>query len=96
MLGAEGPGPEDREDALLRGLTDLVHARRTAYREEHGLPPAPREDSEFVVRLTAAASIGEGIFGPFFDAMMGHEDDTDVERRFRAWLAKLLIEHLQS
>ena len=93
-LQASGPDDSDREERILSKLTDLVQTRRAAFRREKGMEPAPREDSEFIVRLTAAAMLGDGIFGPFIDTMTGHETDPDVGRRFRAWFARLLIDHL--
>ena len=38
--------------------------------------------------------LGDGIFGPYIDYMTGHEHDPDVRRRFRAWFAQMLIEHV--
>ena len=79
---------------MLRELTDLVHAQREDFRSKEGGKPSDREDSEFIVRLTAAAMLGDGIFGPYIDYMTGHEHDPDVRRRFRAWFARMLIEHV--
>ena len=93
-LGPSPPRPGERRVPILQELTDRVHARRLAYRRDHGLGEVSREDSEFVVRLTTAAMLGDGIFGPFIDTLTGHEEDRDVRRRFRAWLARLLLEHL--
>lgn len=93
-LGAPSPERDaEPENLMLRELAGLVHARRAEAREPGR--PAPRpEDSEFVVRLVAAAMLGDGLFGDIFDQSFGHaEDDPDVERRFRAWLARLLIEN---
>ena len=93
-LDSQGPDEADAEDSMLRELTSLVHTKREDFRQGEGMSPAGREDSEFIVRLTAAAMLGDGIFGPFLDAMTGHADDPDVRRRFRAWFARLLLEHL--
>jgi AcrR family transcriptional regulator len=94
ILASAGPDAEDRSELMLRELVELVHARRTEYRREHGMPPPAREDAEFTVRLTAAAMLGDGIFDPFFDCWTGHADDPDVRRRFRTWFARLLLDHL--
>jgi len=93
-LQVRGRDEADREEPILRKLTELVHARRVAYRREHAMPPVAREDSEFIVRLTAAAMLGDGIFGDFIDTMTGHEADPEVRRRFRAWFARLLLEQV--
>lgn len=88
--------PEDvrSEEHGLRKLVDLVHARRSEYRRTHDMPAVPREDSEFTVRLTATAMLGDGIFGPFIDQMLGDRADPEVRRRFRTWFARLLLQHL--
>ncbi len=79
---------------MLHELAELVHARRVLARDPDR--PAPRrEDSEFAVRLAAAAMLGDGLFGGIFNESFGHaEDDPEVERRFRAWLAHLLVENV--
>ena len=93
-LQAKGPDESDVEDRILKHLADLVHTRRMDYRNAEGTPLPSREDSEFVVRLTAAAMLGDGIFGSYFDTMMGHAEDAEWRERFRAWYARLLLEHL--
>lgn len=93
-LHAGKPGPSDRSDAILRRFTDLVHGRRSAFRREQGLAAPAREDSEFIVRLTAAAMLGDGIFGPFLDYWTGHDADPALRRRFRTWFARLLIDRV--
>jgi AcrR family transcriptional regulator len=89
--------PEERPASsrtLLHSLTDLVHARRCAAAAEQGHTPPTREDSEFVVRLGAAALLGEGVGADQLDRSLSHpSDDPDHRRRFRAWLARLLISH---
>ena len=94
-LDSPGPDDGDREEAMLRSLTDLVHRRRGDFRTSQGEDGPSREDSEFLVRLAAAAMLGDGIFGPYIDFMTGHEHDPDVRRRFRAWFARLLLEHVE-
>jgi hypothetical protein len=79
---------------LLRGLADVLHARRRELaRASDSAPPSP-EDSEFVVRLAAAAMLGDGIFAPFLDANFARSDDPEWRRRFRAWFARLLAQHI--
>lgn len=93
-LGTERDAEEDAQDPLLRHLTDLVHSRRVSLSAVAADDPAMREDSEFIVRLTAVATLGDGIFAPILDAMTGHGDDVEVRQRFRAWFARMLLEHL--
>ncbi len=93
-LARPDPDDSDRQDPLLRDLTDLVHKRRVAFGSVASNHPISREDSEFIVRLTAVATLGDGIFGPILDCMTGHDEDPDVRQRFRSWYAKVLLEHL--
>ncbi len=94
-LTGEGPDDSDRQDPLLRHLTDLVHKRRVALGTVSEDDPAAREDSEFIIRLTAVATLGDGIMAPILDCRTGHEDDPGVRQRFRKWYARLLLEHLE-
>jgi AcrR family transcriptional regulator len=56
------PAEPKVDQQLLRALADLLHARRVeAATAERRTPPSP-QDTEFVVRLTAAAMLGDGIF----------------------------------
>lgn len=86
---------DDSEGETLRQLAELVHARRIEYRREHHMNPPSQEDSQFIVRLTAAAMLGDGVFGSYFDSVLGRGDDPDVRRRFRAWFARLLLESIE-
>jgi AcrR family transcriptional regulator len=78
---------------LLRALADLVHARRVEHAKSQGRPSPNAQDTEFVVRLAAAAMLGDGIFAPFLDASFGRANDPARQRRFREWFARLLAEH---
>jgi TetR/AcrR family transcriptional regulator, repressor for neighboring sulfatase len=89
----QGRPEPSAHQTLLRALADLVHARRVelAAAERRAAPSA--QDTEFVVRLAAAAMLGDGIFAPFLDASFGRANDPARQRRFREWLARLLAEH---
>jgi hypothetical protein len=92
VLQAARPEP-DADRTLLRALTRLLHARRVeAAAAERRAPPSP-QDTEFVVRLAAAAMLGDGIFAPFLDASFGRASDPARQRRFREWFARLLAAH---
>jgi AcrR family transcriptional regulator len=79
---------------LLGALADLVHQRRGDLARELGRPAPPREDSEFVVWLASAAILGDGVAGPVFDRSFGRGPEApEARRRFRAWLARLLVAH---
>lgn len=92
VLQIEHPDP-NAGPTLLRALADLVHARRVEVAESEGRPAPTAQDTDFVVRLAAAAMLGDGIFAPFLDASFGHESDPVRQRRFREWFARLLAAH---
>lgn len=85
-LALEGYGPGVRS-LHVRELAEVVHGERKVRRGARKLPPF--EDTLFSVLLPALAllslSVLEDCPEPGFDAS-----------RFRAWMAKLLHEHLES
>jgi hypothetical protein len=83
----------DAQQKLLRALSDAVHVRRVAFAKSEGQAPPSAQDTEFVVRLAAAAMLGDGIFAPFLDASFGRAVDAARQRRFREWFARLLAAH---
>jgi len=92
-----GQGDPDEDAPIVehvKSLTDLVHARRCAVAEAAGTAAPAREDSEFVVRLVSVSMLGDGVFGALFDGS-GSGDPGDAALRFRAWLARVLVEHMR-
>jgi len=92
VLQVASPDPEAQQ-RLLRALADLVHARRVELAQSERRPPPSEQDTEFVVRLAAAAMLGDGIFAPFLDASFGRANNPARQRRFREWFARLLAAH---
>lgn len=99
-LALSGEGPDGVDRALgetrvdtLRTLADAIHARRGDAAREQGNPEPEREDSEFIVRLAAAAMLGEGAAGSQLDRGLGASDPNHAQR-FRAWFGRLLLEHV--
>ena len=82
----------DRADAGLVDVVDATHALRM---DKHGKKKsATREDTAHVVLLAALALLGMSVVGkPMFENA-GLESD-DAPKRFRAWLARLLLHHLE-
>lgn len=91
-LQAEPHESDGEWERLLRELADLVHARRVERAVSEGQEVPNVEDSEFVVRLAAAAMLGDGIFAPFLDRSFGRRIDPERQSRFRVWFARLLSE----
>ena len=74
-------------------IVDVLHARREEYSKEKGKPAPDKEDTLFVAMLTANAAFGEAIIGRQLAEATGL--DQDGIKRFRAWFAKLLNDHLE-
>ena len=89
------PSEEGSDERMLGGLTDVTHALRRQLAGEQGSDAPPRDDSEFLVRLVAAAMLGDAVFGGILNANLGHDaDDGEAQQRFRAWFARLLETHV--
>lgn len=69
-----------------------AHARRRQQREPG---PAPAlEDTTFTILLAFLALFGASILEPELARSAGLGDPARTGKRFRAWLARLLVEHL--
>lgn len=80
-------------DFVIREIAHLVHARRAArYAEERRRAPA-FEDTLFTILLTTLALLGDALLGEGARAS-GGLDDPAAGRRFRTWLAELIVAHL--
>ena len=88
-LALEG-NPVGGVDARLTDVIAATHALRKTRRGERRLPAL--EDTAFAVVLAAMALLAQSVVGPalFADAGLG----ADAGGRFRAWLARVLIAHL--
>lgn len=88
-VDSRGDPPEERQ--VLRQIVDTVHARRLA------AAPAgtviPREDTDSLVHLVAAAAFGDAMYGAHLRRSGGITPGPETDRRFRAWLAALLQAH---
>jgi len=74
-----------------RAIIDLTHTARVA--GVKGTPPA-YEDTAFTNLLSALALFGLALVGPATFELAGLGRNPRVNARFRAWLGKLLAEHL--
>ena len=76
--------------ARIREIADIVHGMRRA-RGVH----ADLEDTRFTVLLAAVALFGNAIAGPKLRKSAQLGDEARANKRFLAWLAKLLRNHLE-
>jgi AcrR family transcriptional regulator len=93
-LQLEAPLAEHSEQAMIKTLCDAIHTHRVEYARASDLPAPSREESAFLVRLVALALLGDAIVGPIFNYRARSDKQRDPQRRFRAWLAALLTDHI--
>ncbi|HZR84016.1 MAG TPA: helix-turn-helix domain-containing protein [Candidatus Binatia bacterium] len=95
-LSDRAPAAGDNDQQLLRILADATHRRIADDARAAGARAPAREEVDFAVRLIAAAMLGDALMGPVLSRLGGLPDDPSVQRRFRAWLARLLEERFAS
>ncbi len=81
-----------REELRLHEMGLAVHAIRGKKRKGRA---APIEDTLHVVALAALALLAESVLGKHILRDAGLGDDRASRARFRAWLARLLADHLE-
>ena len=87
---AEDEGDPDR---LLFMVAQAAHAHRVLHRDGTRVP---FEDTQFSILLAALALFGDAIAGDLMRRSAGLGDDPRAGRRFRRWLAELLVEHVDT
>jgi len=80
---------------VLRVLADTVHRRLADEVRAAGSRTPPREEADFIVRLVAAAMLGDALVGDLLSRSAGLPDGPAVQKRFRTWLARLLDERFR-
>lgn len=86
---------EHPQQEILRMLADAVHKRLSEEARAAGGRAPGREEADFIVRLVAAAMLGDALMGGVLNRLGGLPDDASVQRRFRGWLARLLDERFR-
>jgi AcrR family transcriptional regulator len=95
--GAQRRGrSEHPQQQTLRMLADAMHRRLGEEARAAGGRTPRREEADFTVRLVAAAMLGDALMGSVLNRLAGLPDDPSVQRRFRAWLARLLDDRLSA
>lgn len=87
LSGLTGP----RSDLGLRQVAEATHALRRQRRRGRAVPPF--EDTLFTIILALSALFAQSVTGPMMSRGAGL-DEKGAER-FRRWLARVLLEHLQ-
>ena len=80
---------------ILATIAEQVHALRQQDAAQAGTKPPAREDTLFSILLAATVLFGEAVVGPVLRERSGLGDDPAAAKRFRAWLAELLLGHLE-
>lgn len=79
------------EELRIRKLAEAVHGVRRARRKREKRRVPPFEDTYFTVMLTALAMLAASVFPEPRDA-----SEACGPARFRAWLARLVHDHLEN
>jgi len=91
-LALEGMLRSDEQPPRMRALGEAAQQLRTRRRKGR---PAPLDDTLHVLALSSLALLADAIIGPSVLGDLGLGATPEASARFRAWLAKLLAEHLE-
>ncbi|HVY49906.1 MAG TPA: TetR/AcrR family transcriptional regulator [Minicystis sp.] len=91
-LALEGQFDRRDDDGRLRRLGLAVQELRTRRRKGR---PAPLDDTLGVLALATLALLAEAVIGPHILGDLGLGEGEKAGARFRAWLARLLADHLE-
>lgn len=81
------------DSATFGNVVDAAHAlRRQRARDKRRVPA--REDTAFVVILSTLVLTGSSVLLPSLQKNVGIATDEETGKRFRAWLANLLVQYL--
>jgi len=83
-------------DTAMEAVASAAHQVREARRAALGSPPPSLEDTRFVVVLATLALTAQSVLGPHLLASVGLDGSDRTQARFRAWIARLLVQHLES
>lgn len=81
------PHPDER--VPLQAVLETTHALR---QRQPGAAPS-LEDTRFAVMLATLALTAQSVLGAHLFENVGVGKEDEFQRRFRAWLAKLLVQH---
>lgn len=93
VLGGHDSLATDQARAGWEAIAQLTHASRVAAAGKR--TPPSYEDTRFTIVLSALALFGQAIAGRTTFDMAGFGRGPAVDRKFRAWLAATLAEHLR-
>jgi AcrR family transcriptional regulator len=91
LATVDSGGAAEGTQMILRDIADSLHARRVA-----AAPPGaviPRDDTDSLIHLVAAAAFGDALFGAQLHRSAGLPATSETDRGFRRWLAALIRAH---
>ena len=91
LLSGHAPFGSKELRAQWHKIVEASHAARTQL-----VPGASYEDTAFAIQLSAFALFAHALFGRAAWPLAGLPATAQVDTQFRAWLAKLLVEHFSS
>ncbi len=91
-LGADAVPADDPPAAIFGSFVDAMHEQRLNVLPAD--PPPQRADTEMLVYLVTVAALGDAVFGADLLGTASGTDNSTAERRFRAWLSRLMQVHL--
>jgi AcrR family transcriptional regulator len=87
----------DAAEARLANVVAAAHELHSGRRRGRGRAPSPSyEETGYTVVLATLALLGSVVLGPMVLENAGLAHDPAALRRFRRWLAHLLVRHLQA
>ena len=78
----------------LMPLAEAAQAARLTHRDPEA-PVPTLEDTHFTLLLGAFGLFGEALLGPLFRGEREDAPDLETSKRFRAWFARLILDHLE-
>lgn len=90
-LALSGQG-SDLPEQRFANIVVAAHGRRKQQRARGPIPSL--EDTAFTILLAFLALFGGSILGPELARSAGLGDPVRMEKRFRAWLARVVVDHL--
>ncbi len=87
--------PQQEQMGKERTLAKIAAAIQALRETARGEQAPPAEDTIFAVMLAALALFGEGLAGEVMCRSAGLSDPAQAQQRFRKWLARLLVRHLE-
>lgn len=95
-LSLAGQSFRDDEGAGFTAIAKATHEIRKERRTQGGRPAPSYEDTYFIVTLAGLAMFGDAVAGALLRGETDAKQAEATSARFRAWLARVLHQHLEN